>query len=150
MFSHPSSAPDRSTILSPARQDILFFWQRDSVALAPTTPQKSADFRGRHFLAMCRPCRPRLGIGGRPTRVGFRLLFTALSPTCAPVRSGRGPGRERAFKHGRQRRAVPPPSPGFFRPRPAMARKDAREGIRPRGQFGHQDRRIQPPGRKNV
>jgi hypothetical protein len=39
-------------------------------------------------------------------------------------------------------------SPALFLAMPVS--KNARDGIRPRGQFGLQDRRIQPPGRKNV
>jgi len=80
----------------------------------------------------------------------FRLPFAPFAPTCAPVRSGRGPGRVRASRHDRVQPAVSRPAPAFFRSRPPPAREDAGGGIRPRGQFGQQDRRIQPPGRKNV
>jgi len=49
---------------------------------------------------------------------------------------------------GFSRRFLRPPRPFSALARPG--RLGARGGIRSRGQFGHQDRRIQPPGRKNA
>ena len=85
-----------------------------------------------------------------PGLCAFRLPFTPFAPTCAPVRSGLGQGRVRAFKARSGSAGGSSALPGLFRPRPAKVRTDARDGIRPRGQLGHQDRRIQPPGRNNV
>ena len=97
----------------------------------------------------CNP-RPRQQPGG------FRLPSPPPSPMCAPVRRGFVPvasaGPQQTASYGNRQGALADRSAAAFAfspRRPAMALEDARGGIRPRGQFGHQDRRKQPPGRKN-
>ncbi len=82
--------------------------------------------------------------------MAFSLHYRHFSPRGAPVRVAKSAGRLSRNCDGRLLGWTSPPCSVPVSHRSVFCCKDAAPGIRPARRFGHQDRRIQPHGRKNV